>query len=99
MAVGAIGGVEGLEVELLDRLDHEPGQMVLIQPIAQIRRQQQGLISIAAKEVLSHARIVRDTPDEKARSAGGFARHPRVNATLRPGTREPLLWTNPTAQA
>jgi hypothetical protein len=34
VAVGAVGGVEGFEVELLDRLDHEPGEMVLVEPVA-----------------------------------------------------------------
>ena len=34
VAIGAVGGVEGLEVELLDRLDHEPGEVVFIQPVA-----------------------------------------------------------------
>ena len=29
VAVGAVGGVERLEVELVDRLDHEPGEVVL----------------------------------------------------------------------
>ena len=29
MTVGAVAGVEGLEVELLYRLDHEPGEVVL----------------------------------------------------------------------
>jgi hypothetical protein len=36
----AIGSVEGLEVELLDRLDHEPGEVILRQPVTQIRRKQ-----------------------------------------------------------
>jgi hypothetical protein len=30
VAVGTIGGVEGVEVELLDRLDHEPGEVVFV---------------------------------------------------------------------
>jgi hypothetical protein len=38
VAVGAVGGVEGLEIEIVDRLDHEPGEMVFVKPIAQIRR-------------------------------------------------------------
>jgi hypothetical protein len=41
MAVSAVSGVERPEVELLDRLDHEPGEVVFIQPVAQVRRQQQ----------------------------------------------------------
>jgi hypothetical protein len=72
VAVRAVGGVEGLQVERLDRLDHKPGEVVLIQPVAQVRRQQQGLISVAAKEVLSHARIVFGAPDEKGAQQGGL---------------------------
>jgi hypothetical protein len=40
MAVGAVGGIEGLEIELVDRLDHEPGEVVLRQPVAQVRGQE-----------------------------------------------------------
>jgi hypothetical protein len=54
VAVGAVGGVESLEVELLDRLDHKPGEVVFTQPVAQIRRQQQRLLSITSEEVLRH---------------------------------------------
>jgi hypothetical protein len=32
VAVGAVGGVEGLEVELGDRVDHEPGEVVVVEP-------------------------------------------------------------------
>ena len=54
VTVNAIGRVERLQVELLDRLDHEPGQMVFIQPVAQVRRQQQRLLTVTPKEVLGH---------------------------------------------
>jgi hypothetical protein len=30
VAVGAVGGVEVLEIELRDRVDHEPGEVVLV---------------------------------------------------------------------
>jgi hypothetical protein len=56
MAVDAVGGLERLEVELLHRLDHKPSQTVLIQPVTQIRRQQQRLISVTAEKVLRHKR-------------------------------------------
>ena len=39
MAVGAVGGVEGLEIELVYRLDHEPGEMVLVKPVTQVGRE------------------------------------------------------------
>ena len=88
VAVGAIGGVEGLEVELLDRLDHEPGEVVVGQPIAQVRRQQQRLVSIAGEEVLWHARMVQDGPDSR-----GFMRQPRFVR------RSPLRGTSQTGTA
>jgi hypothetical protein len=34
VAVGAIGGIEGLKIELLDRLDHEPGEVIFVEPLA-----------------------------------------------------------------
>jgi hypothetical protein len=34
VAVGAVGGKEGLQVELLDRLDHEPGKVIFVKPVA-----------------------------------------------------------------
>jgi hypothetical protein len=54
VAVDAVGSIERPEVELLDRLDHKPGEVVFIQPVAQIRRQQQRLLSVTAEEVLGH---------------------------------------------
>jgi hypothetical protein len=54
VAVPAIGGVEAAEVERLDRLDHEPGEVVLVEPLAQVRGQQHRLLSVTAKEVLAH---------------------------------------------
>ncbi len=53
-AVGAIGGVEGLQVELLDRLKHEPGEVVFGEPVAQVRRQQQLLVTVTGDVVLGH---------------------------------------------
>jgi hypothetical protein len=38
VAVGSVGAVEGLELELLDRFDHEPGEVIGGQPVAQVRR-------------------------------------------------------------
>ena len=72
MAVGSVGGVEGLEVELLDRVDHEPGEVVVCEPVAEVRRQKHRLVAVAGEEVLSHAWIVHGVPDEKGRSAGGL---------------------------
>ena len=61
-AVGAVGGVEAAEVDLLDRIEHEPGQVILGQPLAQARRQEQLLIALAGQEVLGHDRLRARTP-------------------------------------
>ena len=53
-AVLAVVGVEGAELQRLDRVDYEPGQVILGQPLAQARRQQQFLLAIAREEVLGH---------------------------------------------
>ena len=71
VAVGAVGGVERLDVELVDRLDHEPGEVIGGQPVTQVGRQQQRLVAIAGEEVLSHARMVQNGPDSR-----GFMRQP-----------------------
>ncbi len=65
MAVGAVGAVEGLEVKLLDRLDYEPGEVILWEPVAQVRRQQQRLVSVMCEEVLWHVRMVQNRPDSR----------------------------------
>lgn len=66
MPDGATGAVEGLEVELLDRLDHGLGEVVLGQPVTEVRGlqgRQQRLGSIACEEVLWHAPMVQNGPD------------------------------------
>jgi hypothetical protein len=55
VAVGSVGAVEGLEVELRHRVDHEPGEVIGGQPVAQVRRQEQRLVAVAGEEVLRHA--------------------------------------------
>jgi hypothetical protein len=42
VAVLPVGGVEGLEVELRHRVDDEPGEVVVIEPVTQVRRQSIG---------------------------------------------------------
>lgn len=59
--------MEGREVELLDRLDHEPGAVVLGQSVVEVR----GLpgcsseVSIACEDVLRHAPMVPNGLDSK----------------------------------
>ena len=76
VAVGAIGGVEGLEVELLDRLDHEPGEVVLGEPVAEVRRQQHRLVTVTAEEVLGHG----PWSGANGPESRGFVRQPRAKA-------------------
>ena len=52
--VGPIGTQERTEVELVDHVQHEPGQMVLGEPVAQVGGQQERLVAVAAKEVVGH---------------------------------------------
>jgi hypothetical protein len=54
MAIGAVIGVELAQIHLLNRLDHEPRQVILSQPLTQRRRQQKRLLTITRNEVLGH---------------------------------------------
>jgi hypothetical protein len=65
LAVGAIGGVEGVAVELVDRFDHEPGEVVFVEPLAQVRGHQKGLITVAREEVLGHSWMVQNDADSR----------------------------------
>jgi hypothetical protein len=63
MTVGAIGRIKCGQIHLRDRVDHKPRQMVLRQPLAQARRQQQLLLAITRDEVLRHPGILLTDPD------------------------------------
>jgi hypothetical protein len=54
VAVVAVGPVERGAVELVDDVEDAPGEMVLGEPVAQVRRQQEGLVAVAADEVVGH---------------------------------------------
>jgi hypothetical protein len=56
MPVSPIGGQERTKVELVDDIEHEPGQMVGWQPIAHIGWEQERLVAVAGKEVVGHGR-------------------------------------------
>jgi len=53
-----VGAIESVEIELGNRVDHQPRKMILRQPIADARRQQQLLLAITRIEVLRHAVMV-----------------------------------------
>jgi hypothetical protein len=63
VAVCAVAGVEGLEIELLGRRQDEPSEVVVGEPLAQARRHQQLLVAVAGQEVLRHRWIVQSGPD------------------------------------
>ena len=63
MPVGAIGSKERGQIELADHVDHKPREVILGQPLAQARRQQQLLLAITRQEVLRHPGIVLNRPD------------------------------------
>jgi hypothetical protein len=54
VTVVAVGPVKGFEVELVDHVEDEPGEMILGEPVAQVRGQQEGLVALCAQEVVSH---------------------------------------------
>jgi hypothetical protein len=78
MAVGRIGREERGQIHLRDRVDHKPRQVILGQPLAQARRQQQLLLAITRQEVLRHPRMVLTAPDRPTVSATGFIEHGTV---------------------
>jgi hypothetical protein len=85
VAVRAVVGVEGVQIHLFDGVDDEPREMVLGQPLAQRRRHQKGLLTIALDEVVGHAEIVFATADR-----AGFVRQPQAEAIApADGARQP----------
>ena len=63
MPVRAIRRVERVEIKLLDRIEHEPREMIRREPIPQRGRHQECLLTIAFDEVLGHSGIPPDGPD------------------------------------
>jgi len=54
VTVVAVGQVKGCQVELVDHVEDEPGEMILGEPVAQVRGQQEGLVALCAQEVAGH---------------------------------------------
>jgi hypothetical protein len=76
-AITAIGRIERLQLHLLDRRQHEPRQMILRQPLPNIRRHQKRLLTITRDEALTHCQMVLNPPDNTR-----LTRQPRVLAAL-----------------
>jgi hypothetical protein len=49
-----VNAIEDSEVELIDHIEDEPGQVTLGEPVMQVGRQQEGLVAVAAQEVVGH---------------------------------------------
>jgi hypothetical protein len=89
-AITAVGRIERTEVELRDGVQHEPSEVVLGKPLAQARRQQQLLVAITRKKVLTHPHtsplendeIVATGSDDKAPAHRRFMRHPHAKAEV-----------------
>ena len=52
--IGPVGTKEGLEVELVDHVEDEPGEMAVGEPVRAGRREQEGLVAVATHEVVGH---------------------------------------------
>jgi hypothetical protein len=59
-----MGGIERLEIHLLNRVDHEPREVPFRQPLADVGRQQKRLLTITRDESLRHRGILFNRPDE-----------------------------------
>jgi hypothetical protein len=55
VAVVAVGPGEGGQVELVDDVQDEPGEVALGEPVAQVRGQQEGLVAVATQEIVGHS--------------------------------------------
>jgi hypothetical protein len=56
MPVGPIGLEERAQVELVNHVEDEPGQVVSWQPVAQVRWEQEGLVAVTGTKVVGHGR-------------------------------------------
>jgi hypothetical protein len=46
-----VGPVERRHVELVEHVEDEPGQVALGEPVAQVGREQEGLVALCAQEI------------------------------------------------
>ncbi len=56
VSVSSIRLEERAEVELVDHVEHEPGQVVGRQPVTQVGWEQEGLVAVTGTEVVGHGR-------------------------------------------
>jgi len=82
-AIGSAPRVERGQIEHVDHLDDEAGEVTLGEPLVDARRHQESLLSVARDEVVAYrslpsfgrGAIVRDSAREK-RAFQGFSRQP-----------------------
>ena len=58
-----IGGIERVQIHLLDSVDHEPREVLIRQPLPDVRRHQKRLLSITRDKALAHHGMVLNPPD------------------------------------
>jgi hypothetical protein len=54
--VGTIGGAERAQIQLVDHVQHEPGQMIGWKPVSHVRWKQKRLVTVTGKEVEDYGR-------------------------------------------
>jgi hypothetical protein len=57
--VDPLGTQEWLQVELVNDVQHEPGKMIGGQPVSQAWGEQEGLVAVAAQEVVGYGACYR----------------------------------------
>ena len=65
MTITPIRTAEPAQVDLIDDIDHEPGEVILGQPVRHIRRQQEPLTPIRRHEVVRHHQIMRSAAENR----------------------------------
>jgi len=78
VTIATIRPVERLQIKLRDGVDHEQREVIIGQPLAHARRQQQHLITITRDEVLSHPQILLNPSDDTGLCATATANRSSV---------------------
>jgi hypothetical protein len=100
-AIGAIGTVDPAQIDLLDRVKHTPRQVILAQPVAQARGQQQLMVTITNEEILPNHRppkpgdtaIVFNPPDNKPQNNQVYATASNQPFNVSDGLEPTTAWT------
>jgi hypothetical protein len=82
-AIGSVVGVEGREVHLLNRVQHEPRQMLFRQPVRHRRWEQIELVALWGEEVVGHGPILSITPGQIVDLTGALPGSLQIAAQVR----------------